>query len=322
MKQIYLLYGEDLFSIEEFEKKFASEKVDPQWETFNLDILDPSSSSIDKIVESADTPPFGFGNKVTIVKNSEDIFSQKEDILEPLTNLLKKNLMETNFLIFSAQSIDKRRNFTKNLITIAEVKEFLPLKSWEITKKLNPWVEDQLRKSGKRIEQRALEELVASTGGNKHRLEREMEKLILYIGDVNIISFQDVRALVVNTESDLFEFLVFLAEKDLGNSLNQLAKILLKENAIKLVASLAANLKTIYNIKLLVEDEKNNSEIAKSLGQVPFVVEKNVKAWRNFNSKRLRIILSDLMEIDFKFKSSAIDKRLELEKFIIKNFSK
>jgi DNA polymerase-3 subunit delta len=320
MKQIYLLYGDDSFSIEAFEKKFASENVDPEWETFNLDILDGSSVSVDKIVESADSPPFGTGNKVTVVKNAAAAFSQKEDQLEPLDRLLNKDLMPTNFLIFSTDSADKRKNIVKTLVKVAEVKEFNLLKPWEIAKKLYPWVEDSLRKHGKRIEQEALEELVEASGANKHRLENEIGKLLLYTGENKIITFQDVRTLVENTESDLFEFLGHLARKETGNALRQLNKLLLKDVPIKLVSSLSANFKTIYSLKVLAEDDMNNSDIARELGQKPFLVEKNLKTWRNFKTGKLREIMKDLLELDFKFKSRSVNAKQELEAFIVKNF--
>jgi DNA polymerase-3 subunit delta len=320
-KNIYLLYGDDLYAIDEFEKKFISDNVDPQWETFNLDIIDSMSSSIDKIVESADSPPFGFGNKVTIVKKAENVFSQSEDNLKILLDLLNKGLMETNFLIFSAESVDKRKTFTKQLISIAETKELNQLKSWELSTKLKPWVEDCFRKNGKRVDYDASKELIEATGGNKHRLEREIEKLIIYVGDNANITYKDVRAMVPNNEADLFELLDFMARKEIGNILQELSRILLKENPIKLIASLTANLKSVYSIKLLIEDNMGVNDIAKTLNQKPFIVEKNSKTWKLFNSKKLREILKDLMDIDLKFKSVSVNHKLEFETFIIKNFS-
>lgn len=320
-KNIYLLYGDDLYAIDEFEKKFIAENVDPQWETFNLDIIDSISSSIDKIVESADSPPFGFGNKVTIVKKAENVFSQSEDNLKILLDLLNKGLMETNFLIFSAESVDKRKTFTKQLISIAETKELNQLKSWELSTKLKPWVEDCFRKNGKRIDYDASKELIEATGGNKHRLEREVEKLIIYVGENPNITYKDVRAMVPNNEADLFELLDFMARKEIGNILQELSRILLKENPIKLIASLTANLKSVYSIKLLIEDNMGVNDIAKTLNQKPFIVEKNSKTWKLFNSKKLREILKDLMDIDLKFKSVSVNHKLEFETFIIKNFS-
>lgn len=320
-KNIYLLSGDDLYAIDEFEKKFIAQNVDPQWETFNLDVIDSLDSSVDKIVESADSPPFGFGNKVTLVKKAENVFSQSEDNLSSLSQLLKKGLMETNFLIFSAESVDKRKSFTKFLLTVAEAKEFNQLKSWELSTKLKPWVEDYFRKNGKRVDYDASKELIEATGGNRLRLEREIEKLIIYVGDNPNITYKDVRTMVANTEADLFELLDFMARKEVGNVLQELSRILLKENPIKLIASLTANLKAAYSIKLLMEDEMGANDIAKTLGQKPFIVDKNSKSWRNFNSKKLREILKDLMDIDLAFKSTSVNHKLELEKFIVKHFS-
>ncbi len=319
-KNIYLIYGDDAFSAQEFEKKFIAQKVDPQWETFNLDIIDPLVSGADKIVESADSPPFGFGDKVTIVRKSENLFSQSEESLSQLTDLIKKGLMDTNFLIFSAGSLDKRKNFSKFIIANAETKEFNQPSSWDIEKKMVPWVEDYFRKNSKGIEYAASRELVDATKGNKQRLEKEIEKLMVYVGSNSSITYKDVRAIVANTESDLFEMIEFMARKETGNALRELNNFLVNENAIKFIASLTSNLKSAYSIKLLQEEEKGVNDICKILGQKPFLVEKSLRQWKLFNSKKMRDILKDLMDIDLIFKSTAVNHKLELEKFTVKHF--
>lgn len=319
-KNIYLIYGDDAFAIEEFEKKFITQKVDPEWETFNLDIIDPLSSSVDKIIESANSPPFGFGDKLTIVRKAENVFNQNEDYLKELTELIKKGLMDTNFLIFSTQSVDKRKSFTKFLLSAVEIKELNQPSSWDIEKKMVPWVEDYFRKNGKVIEFVASKELVQATSGNKQRLEREIEKLLIYVGENHSITYKDVRTLVTNTESDLFELIEFMAKKETGNALRELNNLLTKENPIKFIASLTSNLKTAYSIKLLQEDEKGTNDICKILGQRPFIVEKSIRQWKLFNSKRMRDIMKDLMDIDLMFKSQAVNQKMELEKFTVKHF--
>ncbi|MFN8673820.1 MAG: DNA polymerase III subunit delta [Candidatus Sericytochromatia bacterium] len=321
-KRIYILYGEDLFALEEFEKKLIEENVDPSWEAFNLDILDGNDIGLDKVIESADSPPLGFGNKVTIVKKAEIVLSKDSDNLELLESLLVRNLMETNILVFSFQSLDKRKSIIKNLISQAEVKEFNLPKPWEIEKKISPWIEDYLRKFGKRIEKDAIHEIVESTNGNKHRIERELEKLLLYINERNIIKYEDVRALVVNDQSDIFEFLEFLARREIDNALVQLNKIILKDNPIKIVATISSSVKNLYNQKLLNEEGLSNNDVAKKLGQSPFMVEKNIKLWRNFNSGKFREILRNILDLELKFKSVSVNNKIELEKFFIKNFSK
>lgn len=321
MKHIYLLYGEDDFSKEDFEKKFISDNVDPSWESFNLEILEADNTSISKISESFNSPPFGFGNKVILVNKAELLFSKSEDELKDLDNLFI-NPLETNFLLLSANTIDKRKSSVKKLIEHAEVKEFLTPKPWELAKKLHPWIEDQFRKNGKRIEIEGLEILTEATGGNKHKLEREIEKLILYSGSNQIIKVSDIKILVPNNESDIFEFIEFIAKKEVGNALSQLSKLLLKDVPIKIISSLYSNIKTTYNLKLLEEGGMGYSDISKNTGSKPFIVEKNLKLWKKFNSKQLREMQKDLYILDSRFKSESINAKIELEKFLIKSLLK
>lgn len=320
MKQIYLLYGDDAFAIEDFQKKLVHDNVDPSWEAFNLDVLDAKDVTYDKVIESVDSAPFGFGNKVTIVKNADILLSQKDASLEALESLFIRELIPTNILILCSETIDKRKSLVKTLLSKAEAKEFTMAKSWEVAKKLYPWVEDYLRRFGKRIEQEALQELVDATGGNKHRLEREIEKLILYINNSNVIKYDDVRKLVTNDQSDVFEFFAYVARKEVDNALLQLNKLLLKENPIKIIAVFSSTFKSLYNQKILAEDNMNNNEIAKKLGQNPYIVDKNLKLWRSYNSEKIRKVLKNLMAMELNFKSTSVNHKLELEKFVIHNF--
>lgn len=187
-------------------------------------------------------------------------------------------------------------------------------------KKLYPWVEDYLRRFGKRIDQEGLQELVDATGGNKHRLEREIEKLILYVNTANVIRYDDVRKLVTNDQSDVFEFFAYIARKEVDNALLQLNKLLLKENAIKIIAVFSSTFRSLYNQKILAEDHMNNNEIAKKLGQNPYIVDKNLKLWRSYNSEKIRMVLKNLMAMELSFKSTSVNHKLELEKFVIHNF--
>jgi len=220
-----------------------------------------------------------------------------------------------------ATSIDNRKSFIKYLTSVAEVKVFDLIKPWEVAKKLYPWIEETFRKDNKRIEQSALEALVNAAGTNKHRLEKEIEKLILYADTNKIIKYSDVVSLVVSTESDIFELLDFLAQNQTGKALLLVNRLLLKENHIKIIISLSTNFRNVYNVKLLSRNDLDITEIAKQLKQKPFLVEKSLKTWKNLSPEKLRAILKHLMEIEVKFKSTSVSPKFELEKFIIKNFA-
>lgn len=321
MAQIYLLCGEDLFLIEKFEKDFIREKVDPEWESFNLEVIDAEKVNVDKIVEAADSPPFGFGNKVILVKNSHKIFEQDEVQLQSLADLLEKGLMETNFLIFRTLTIDKRKSFSKKLLKVAEIKEFLAIKQWDALKVLGAFAEDFVRKREKRIERKAVESLIEAVGTDRQRMEQELEKIISYIGENLVITHNDVQALVVNNEADLFLFLAFLGKKETGNALLQLRKLLLRENHLKLISSVFSNLRTVYNIKILADLGKGYNDISQKLNIKPFVVEKNLNTWRKFETMKLKESIGYLPKLEYSFKSSAVEPQLEIEKFVIRFFS-
>jgi DNA polymerase-3 subunit delta len=336
MSNCLILLGDDEYSKEEFIKKEISSKVDPSWESFNVVTFNSEeikSENIDKIIEACTSLPFGPGNKIVIVNNiksekskdsdeDNEKSTKKKNILESeeLLKLLQKGLFDNVYLILSCISIDERKSITKKIISFCEKKIFNIPEAWNLLKVLTPWVEDCFRKKGKRIEKAGAEHIVLATSGDKYKIINEVEKLILYSGENNFITYNDVKLLVVNTESNIFELLESLAQNNINYALVKLDNLLLKENELKIISSLNSNIRYIYNAKVFYEDKKTLDEISKKLKKHPYILEKDLKLWKNLSLEKLRNILEDLTNIELKFKSERANPKLEFEKFIIKNF--
>ncbi|GIW21524.1 MAG: hypothetical protein KatS3mg068_0531 [Candidatus Sericytochromatia bacterium] len=318
MKNCILLIGDDEYSKEEFIKDLINSKIDLNWKEFNLFIFnldDTKTDEINKVIEACSSPPLGFGSKIVVVKKNNLPESQE------LISLLKKGLISEVYLILSCISLDERKNITKTLVSFFDKKIFNIPKSWELTKKLTPWLEDYIRKYNKKIEKNAAEELVVATNGDKRRIINEVEKLLLYSNEKNIITYDDVKLLVKNTESNIFNLIDFLSKKDIHSALIEISNLLLHEEGIVILASLQSNLRYIYNLKVLYEDKMTFKEISDKLKKHTYIIEKDFKAWKNYPIEKLRELLNDLVKIELKFKSTKVEPRLEFEKFIISWFS-
>jgi len=329
MKNCTILIGDDEYSKEEFINKEINSKIDPAWKDFNLIIFNADemkNEDISKIIESSSTPPFGPGNKLVIVNNinsKEGNDTKRKHFLESedLLNFLKKGLIEGVYLILSCISLDERKRIIKNIISLSDKQIFNLPKPWELTKKVTPWLEDYIRKNNKKIEKSAADDLVLSTNGDKRRIINEIEKLILYCDDKSTITYDDVKLLVKSTETNIFKLIELLSKKDVYSALIELSNLLLYEEGIVISPSLNSNIRYVYNLKNFYEDKMTLEEISKKLKKHSYIIEKDLKSWRNFSTEKLRNILEELINIESKFKSTRVNQKLEFEKFIIKHFS-
>ncbi|MCX5726762.1 MAG: hypothetical protein NT030_06275 [Candidatus Saganbacteria bacterium] len=71
MKQVYLYYGEEDFSIDEEIKKLKEKIIKPSFETMNFERLDGSAEDvISKIISFVGTPSMLGGERLLVVENA------------------------------------------------------------------------------------------------------------------------------------------------------------------------------------------------------------------------------------------------------------
>jgi DNA polymerase-3 subunit delta len=127
--------------------------------------------------------------------------------------------------LISAGKVDKRKTFYKTLEKIGTVKSF---DAWSIDDK--DWVyqaEDvcraELEARNKTIAENALAELINNIGPNRRQMSGEIEKLVLFVGDRENITVEDVRAIVTrNKQARAFALAEALGDRDLPRLLRTL----------------------------------------------------------------------------------------------------
>lgn len=325
MKPIYIIYGDDDFKIKEYETELINKIVSPEWREFNLKYFDGNNVPTKDILESYTVIPFGGGNRLIVVEfliSSKSDTGNLENLIDGLFLLLKDdiNQQNNNYIIITTFKLDRNIKSLKKLGNLVEIQEFSIPKFKDdkiISKKLYPWVEEKIRQKGKLIEKEALVNLVRATGFDRYRLNSEIEKLITYIDENKTIKYEDVKELVTDTDSDIFILLKHIAFFQKEEAIIQLRQVLLKDNPLKIIATLTTMLQKIYYIKLLLDEGKTNKEISEELKIHPFKLTNDTKLWRNFSSKHIFNALQGLLKIETNFKSTTRSITLMLETWII-----
>ncbi len=318
---VYCLVGEESYFIDETInnlKKALSTSEEVELMTFDME-----ESSVDLVIDEADTFPLFTERKLVIAKNASFLKATekgKEKINHNLDRLEKwlKNPSEFAVTVFIApyEKLDERKKITKQIKQNSVMLVAEPLKEND----LNVWILSIAKSYGKIINDDAIEKLVEMVGVNMLQLQKEIEKLALYLGKEEIITIKLVEDLVAKTlEHDAFKMLNAYLANNISESIQIYHDLLRqKEEPIMLVGLLASNIRTMNNVFYLQRKGYHPTQIAKQLKVHPYRIKLMLEQKNRPSEQRLLKALKKLSEIDLMLKSLSGNRERYLEMFLLK----
>ena len=237
---LYLLVGEDVKLIEQLVDQIEA-TIDEGDRPFAVDRLyaaEAGGSPVDITASACGLPMLG-DRRIVIVLRAERILKPKragktadEDDderaeaaepgaadLGPLEEYLDDPVPSTT-LVFVATAIDKGRRLTKKLVQKAKVVECGGLRAEgpgarrEGRAAASAWLREELTRSGKAIEPRAVQLLVDRAGADITRLRGDVERLLLYTEGRTTVTYEDVDEIASTQVSDVDDWAVVNAIGD------------------------------------------------------------------------------------------------------------
>jgi DNA polymerase III delta subunit len=300
---IYLLHGDDAFAIAEARQRLEAKLLAPAWKDFNLTVL-PPDTPVSKLLQSLLAVPFGAGSRVVVIKDPAFMSGKTEDPGIPdLEKLMEAGLPQGSDLVITSSKIDARLKLTKKILGVATVREYAQPKPWQVEEQLSPWVERLANDRQRRIKQDAVSALLAATGGDRYRIQREIEKLTTYAPEGTPITAEMVRTLVAGGEVEVFALTEALARRQAGPALVALDRLLTSDHALKVLAAVGTILRNWWKLKLLHEQGRSPNDIARETGQrSDFKVKKDLEMLRGWKAAELERALEAILEVDLAIK--------------------
>lgn len=311
MKNNYLLESEDNYLI----SMKIEELIDKcLFKDSPVHSYDMEEVPLSNALEDLDTYGLFSEKKVIIISNIESLTA--EDNEKDIEHFFKyfKDSLDTILVIVTARKLNNTKKITKEL---KKNLEYIPLttNAVDFTKK---------ELQGYTLENGVVKALVSYTLEDIGRIHQECEKLKLYRMDTKKISLQDVKELVIKKLGDsrdlTFEFVRALASKDKKAALEKYHE--LEEysiDAIPLIGLLASQFLIMYQVKILEKRTNLSQEIADTLGEKPYRIQKTRELTRYYSEQELRDVLRKLADMDLKIKSSDVDGNFLVELFILEN---
>lgn len=311
---VHLWYGEDRFLIQEGLKVLKS---------FYF-MSDPSGSGIEQvsakelspaaIIERANTMSF-FANRLVIVEDVTYFQDGQTADLEPFLDYFA-NPNPSTCLLFIAESVHRGRKFYKALDKTGEIMEFsAPKKPQEWL----AWVQSELKARDKAMDSQVISQFIEWTGHHTGVLYQELDKLIIYVGDRQKITAEDIKAITPRSiETSIFDLLDAVASRSSAKALQALREVLLKEPALKVLALLVRQVRLLLGCDSLRRHGGNIAEAPSQLGISPYEAQKVWQQANKLSTKQLSKALSECLNTDLALKTGGGDSGLLLEIMIIK----
>jgi DNA polymerase-3 subunit delta len=293
--QIFLLYGEEDYLIDERINEFKKSVVNP---SLNFEQIDGKEPVIENIISAMQTQPLLGGDKMIVIRNL-DLKSGTWDELVPSLKMISPGTR----VVFCASSVSKRSKLYKLIEDLGEVLEFKSFAEWEQDKVIS-WISRKLRSQGKEIDSSAAELLQEICGSSLRKLDSEIDKLVTFVGNEKTVKKEDVLALASPGEINVFALSNALAEKDLKKSLSAF-RILFKNKVdlFRMLSLLATNYRLMLQIKSFSGYSTDPRKIAQSLSANPYFVRRCMEKAVNFTKEELEKNLEHLLEAGLMLKS-------------------
>jgi DNA polymerase III subunit delta len=307
---LYLLCGDEPYLVERAVKKLLERAVDPSFRDFNLNVFYGNECKGDEAFSAAQTLPMFADRRVVLIKKGGDLSAGAQEIL---LSYLQDPSPSTS-LVLQAEKVDGRKKFFAEFKKRGEVVEFK--RPYE--NQLGPYVRDEVRAAGKKIDPAAAELLGYLVGNNLQELVSQIEKLCIYCGKKEQIGVDDVKAIVSDTKVEsVFEFTDALGSKDLPKAL-RLLTILLQdgEAPLKVLGAVARHYRQLWQVRELLDKKVPSGELAKAAGINPYFLKKVTDHARNYQVGELKQVFERMLELDVAFKSGGREDAL-FERFVM-----
>ena len=314
LKHVYLLSGKETFYIDKAREKILSKLKIPRQDIFTLDYKD--KIPISDVINLIETSPLFTSLNVVIIRNAT--FFSGEGKFESLEKSLS-DILPTTYVIFIAESADKRRKLYKTVSKVGAILEAEQLRAWEV----GDWLNEKLKSIRKTMNGQARkffsERIEVLPEISLWYLENELDKVAAYVSEKEITVADLQKILTEPPELSNFAIIDAINAKQTEKALQILRNQLRDVYKIPLIIGLLVrNVRQLILAKFYLKRGMKSKELTKPLEvSSPYIAQKIGAASASYSSKLLEEIFLELADVDFNFKVGRAGAE-SLEKIVVK----
>ena len=312
-KQIYLLFGEERYLRRHYRDRLKT-ALCREGDTMNTHFYEGKDVNVGEIIDLAETLPFFADRRVIFIDNSGLFKAGGERMAQYLTEA-----NETTCFVFTESEIDKRCKLFKTVQSKGCVVEF----AVQDEATLKRWVAGVLKKEGKRVTESTVNLFLLKTGTDMDNIYMELEKLVCYCMDRDVVEAADVEAVCTNRVSNhIFDMINAIADRKLPEAMRLYYDLLaLKEPPMRILFLIARQCNMLLQVKEMKAKGFDNKTMGSKIGLPPFVVGKYVTQASRFKTPDLKNAVKKCVEAEESVKTGKLNDMMSVEILIMSVFS-
>jgi len=336
LRPAYVFIGDEVFFRDHCRQALLQHLVPDDMRDFSLHDLDLSEVSLAEILDRARTPSLMAPFQVFFIRGVKNLYGRGSHSEELAA--IEKYVKDPNpaaVLIFVADHIsipaDVRRmemqdrdRYERIRETLGEYCGMVELARVDESDGMR-WVMEHAQKEDVKVDQDAARELVDALGADMMLVSRELEKLVLFVGEKKRITLGDVETMVLAAKQrSLYELTEAISAKDKIKALSVLDAMLSSGNGEEAaIGHLYMLARTFRQMLIIVEKNvRDTRTIWQALWQgfrvPPFAAEDVIRQARRYKSRReLTRALKLIARADMQLRSNPPGKRLVLEQLVM-----
>ena len=311
-KQIYLLYGEEAFLKNSYKNRLKEAIIGD--DTMNFARFEGKGLDVDELIRLADTMPFFAERRLILVEDSGFFKSASDALVQYLPSM-----PDTTILLFVETEVDKRNRLYKKVKDMGYAAELNRQDSAQLAR----WAGGILTREQKKITKHTMELFLSMAGDDMENIRMELEKLISYTLDREVITDEDVMAVcTVQVTNRIFEMVSAIVNRQPRKAMDLYEDLLtLKEPPMRILFLIARQFNQLLQVKDLMGKGMDKGTIASKLKMQPFVVGKTMPQARQFGREQILSYVEFCVETEEAVKSGRLQDRLAVELLITREYN-
>ena len=310
LKQVYILYGEEAYLRNQYKEKLKTALLDGG-DAMNLHCFEGKDVKTGDVIDLAETMPFLAQRRVIVLENSGLFAHGGEELARYL-----EAPSETTYFVFAEATVDKRSKLYKAATAKGRAIDF---KAQDETT-LKRWIMGFLKRENKNITERDLNLFLDKTGSDMENIRGELEKLLCYCLERDVITAQDIEAVCTKqVTSQIFDMINAVAERRQKAAMELYYDLLtLKEPPMRILFLITRQFNLLLQVKELKNKGLDANAIGEKVGLAGFIARKYVAQAAKFKEADLRRALADCVEAEQAVKTGRMNDIMSVELLIVK----
>ncbi len=308
-KPVYLLYG-----TEDYLKKLYRDKLKTailgDGAQMNYSYFEGKGIDTAEVISVANTMPFFSDRRLILIENS-GLFKSQSDLADYMVSI-----PETTHIVFVESEVDKRNRLYKAVKNVGNISEMNTMDE----KNLKLWVATLLDKDNKKISEDTILYLLNKIGSDMENIQNEVEKLICYAYEREIITKEDIdEVCTAQITGKIFLMVDAIGNRQQKKALDLYYDLLaLKEKPMSILFLITRQFNILVQVKNLLSLGYNNTVISQKTGLMPFTIGKYVSQSKNFTMDILISALKSSADIEEMIKTGRLIDKIGVELLIVK----